>query len=187
MLLAPLALGIAPPGRSDALRQVIEQLDAGALTWPMFAWTAVEAATAAGLHDKAAELARAICERAYGFWDAHQAQPDRTLPGISCEYWPPSGRCGGEGYGWGAFTTHLLLHTLLGLTPTHDALHIRPNLPLDWRAPGRRYSTRLHWRDQPLQITIEPLAGGLVAATVNERRAEGRWGDTLRFAWVDEG
>ena len=69
-----------------------EALDAEQLVWPMFVWTAVEAAMAAGEDDKAATLAAAICERAYTFWDARELAPGRTLPGISCEYWPPSGR-----------------------------------------------------------------------------------------------
>jgi hypothetical protein len=183
MLLAPLALGVAAPERVDALRPIVQGIDAATLVWPMGAWTAVEAATAAGLHDTAAELAAAICERAYGFWDARPALPERTLPGISCEYWPPSGRCGGEGYGWGAFTTHLLLHTLVGVTPTHEGLQVRPNVPAAWRVPGRRYSVSLHWREQPVAITLEPLGGERVAVTVNDHKEEVGWGDMVVCSW----
>jgi hypothetical protein len=145
----------------------------------MFAWTAVEAALAAGLPEKAAELAAAVCERAYRFWDDRVAAPDRTLPGIACEYWPLDGRCGGEGYGWGAFTTHLLLHALVGLTPAEDGLGIRPNLPPGWRVAGRRYEIQLCWRDRPLAILIEPLDGDRVALTLNARREEIGWGEEL--------
>jgi hypothetical protein len=185
MLLAPVALHVASAGRAAALRPALQAIDADTLTWPMLAWTVVEAALAAGLPDRAAELAAAICERAYGFWDARVAQAERTLPGIACEYWPPSGRCGGEGYGWGAFTTHLLLHALAGLTPTADALIVRPNLPPGWRVAGRRYDLRLDWRDRPLAITLAPLDAERVAITVNGRQAQAAWGATTAWAWSE--
>jgi hypothetical protein len=175
-LLAPVALRLAqarPPARA------IASLDADMLTWPISAWIAVEAALAVGQADKAAELAAEVCERAYGFWDAHQAQPGRTLPGIACEYWPLDGRCGGEGYGWGAFTTHLLLHILVGLTPAPDGLRIRPNLPPAWRMAGRRYDLHIHWPEQQLAITIEPLDHERVAVTANGRRVVAAWGDEM--------
>jgi hypothetical protein len=182
MLLAPLALRL-PPARASA--RAVESIDPDTLTWPMGAWTAVEAALAAGKLEKAAELAAAVCERAYGFWDARQAQPGRTLPGIACEYWPLDGRCGGEGYGWGAFTTHLLLHTLVGLTPASDGLRIRPNLPPAWRTAGRRYGVRLHWREQPIEITLEPLEDGRMAMTANGRRVEVGWGEEMMIPAED--
>lgn len=182
MLLAPVALGVAQPGRAEALRAAIEHIDPDTLTWPMFAWTAVEAAANANLTDRAAELAAAVVDRAYGFWDARQALPDRTLPGIACEYWPPSGRCGGEGYGWGAFTTHLLLHTLVGLTPERERLVVRPNLPPAWRVAGRSYGLRLTWRGATFRIVIEPLPLG-VAVTAAGRRVEVAWGADAVFGW----
>ena len=77
----------------------------------------------------------AVVDRAYTFWDARTHDESRTLPGVACEYWPVSGRCGGEGYGWGAFTTHLLLGVLLGLRATSDRLRLRPNLPVELRTP----------------------------------------------------
>ena len=183
MLLAPLGLGVAEAARIAASHEAVATLDAAALVWPMFAWTAVEAARAVGNTDKAAELAGAICERAYGFWDAHPADPHRTLPGISCEYWPLSGRCGGEGYGWGAFTTHLLLDTLIGIEPTVNELRLRPNLPLAWRKPGRSYTVRLHLRQQPVTLTLEPLDAERVRVTLNRRQHETEWGEQLAFAW----
>lgn len=179
MLLAPLALGLAP-GRAEALRPALATIDPASLTWPMFAWTAVEAALEAGLADRAAELAADVVDRAYGFWDARAARPDRTLPGVACEYWPPSGSCGGEGYGWGAFTTHLVLHTLAGLTPTADGLRLRPNLPPAWRVPGRSYRVRLHLRGHPTVLELAPLDGGRVAVSLGERRAELAWGETAK-------
>jgi hypothetical protein len=185
MLLAPVALGVAGASHLTALRPAIAALHADALTWPMLAWTATEAALAAGLPGRAAELAAAVCERAYSFWDAREAQPDRTLPGIACEYWPPSGRCGGEGYGWGAFTTHLLLHTLVGLAPREDALVVRPNLPPSWRVAGRCYELRLYWRDQPLEIALLPIDAERVMVVVNGRQQHVAWGEPSTCAWSE--
>lgn len=179
MLLAPLALGLAAPERLPALREALRRVTPAQLTWPMGAWTAVEAALAAGLDQHAAALAAAVCERAYTCWDARAAAPERTLPGVACEYWPLDGRCGGEGYGWGAFTTHLLLRSLLGLTPAGAGLRMRPNLPPDWRRPGRSYGLRWSWRGRPLALALEPLEGGRWAVTANGRRHEGAWGETI--------
>ncbi|GAB4194089.1 MAG: hypothetical protein OHK0022_09670 [Roseiflexaceae bacterium] len=179
MLLAPLALGVAEPERVAALEAVVAGVAPAQLTWPMGAWTAVEAARAAGLPEHAAELATAVCERAYGFWDAREAAPGRTLPGIACEYWPLDGRCGGEGYGWGAFTTHLLLRGIIGLEPRPDGLALRPNLPVAWRQPGRSYRLHWRWRDQPLAIALEPLAGERCTVTVNGQAQEIGWGEAV--------
>ena len=189
MLLAPLALDVARPERIEASHAAVAALDADTLVWPMFVWTAVEAARAAGNPAKAAELAAAICERAYGFWDARETDPRRTLPGISCEYWPPGGRCGGEGYGWGAFTTHLLLHTLVGFSPAREELRLTPDLPPAWRVAGRRYVAHLHCRDRPLVIAIEPIDAQRVRVTLNHLPAETTWGATLAYAWetIQEG
>jgi hypothetical protein len=181
MLLAPIALGVARPEHVAAMRPAIESIRPDDLTWPMFAWTATEAALRAGLHDKAAELAEAVCDRVYRFWDARTHDPERTLPGIACEYWPLTGRCGGEGYGWGAFTTHLVLHTLVGLSFTKEGFTLRPNLPIDWRTPGRRYSLRLHFRDRPVALALEPLNAARVRVTIDTYRAEVNWGDVLTF------
>jgi hypothetical protein len=182
MLLAPLALGQAEPARLPALREAARRVTPEELVWPMGAWTAVEAALAAGLDEHAAELAAAVCDRAYRFWDAPAAAPGRTLPGVACEYWPLDGRCGGEGYGWGAFTTHLLLRGLLGLAPAPDGLRLRPNLPPSWREPGRAYGLRWSWRGRPLELAVEPLEGGRWALTVNGARREGEWGEVCAIA-----
>lgn len=182
MLLAPVALGIATPAQIAVLRPAIAALDPASITWPMGAWMATAAAEVAGLPEVACALAAAICERAYDFWDARAALPGRTLPGISCEYWPPDGRCGGEGYGWGAFTTHLVLHTLLGLAPASDGLHLRPNLPVAWRVPGREYCVALHWRSQPIAITLTAY-GAQARVTVNQQSALVPWGDALVYGW----
>jgi hypothetical protein len=179
MLLAPLALGLATETQRAASHAALQSLDAAALTWPMLAWTATEAAQASTLYATAAELAAAVCERAYGFWDARHHQPDRTLPGIACEYWPPNGRCGGEGYGWGAFTTHLVLHTLLGLTPAPDGVRLRPNLPLEWRTPGRRYGARLRYRGYALAIDLAPLSQTHLCVSANSQVFEIEWGQEL--------
>ncbi len=183
MLLTPLALGVAHPERVAALRPRIEALNADDLTWPMLAWTATEAALHAGLFDKAAELAWAVCERAYRFWDARRRHPDRTSPGIACEYWPLDGRCGGEGYGWGAFTTHLVIHTLIGLSFTDSHVMLCPNLPPAWREPGRRYSVRLLARGRPLSVTLEPLDAARVRVALNDFSREVIWGERIRSSW----
>jgi len=184
MLLAPLALGIARPERVSALRPAIEALNADTLTWPMLAWTATEAALNAGLYDKAAELAWAVCDRAYRFWDERDYNSERTLPGIACEYWPLSGRCGGEGYGWGAFTTHLAIHTLVGLSFTDENIMLRPNLPLDWRVPGRRYNLRLHARGHSLSIALEPMDVKRARVTLNNQRSDVTWGESIVYSWA---
>ena len=182
MLLTPAALGLASEAQLAALRPRIEAIDPAELTWPMLAWTAVEAALAAGLGERAAGLAAAVCERAYGFWDARAAAPDRTLPGIACEYWPTHGRCGGEGYGWGAFTAHLLLHGLLGLEPGDGMLIVCPRLPPAWRVPGRRYGVGLEWRGRRVGIVVEPLDAKRAAVVVDGRRAEVAWGEALSWS-----
>ena len=183
MLLAPLALGVARSERVAALRPAVAALDAARLDWPMFAWTALEAALHAGLPDKASEVAATLCERAYRRWDARAHTDEQTLPGIAAEYWPPAGRGGGEGYGWGAFTTHLLLHGLLGLSfaPTH--LQVRPNLPLDWRQAGRCFGLKWRCRGRPLTIALEPRPNGRVQVTVNQEPREAGWGEVLAYPW----
>jgi len=185
MLLAPLALGVAPAEHAAASRRQVQAVGLDDVTWPMFAWTAVEAAMAAGLPDKASHLAWAICDRAYGFWDARVVQPQRTLPGISCEYWPASGRCGGEGYGWGAFTIHLLIHTLVGFTPTDDGVTLRPNLPAAWREPGHRYTLHLWLRDQPVTISLQPLPDQRVRVLVNGHSTDIAWAEAVSYAWPE--
>jgi hypothetical protein len=181
MLLAPLALGVTDDGRVAALRPALTALDPDQLTWPMLAWTAVEAALSGGLNETAATLAAAVIDRVYHFWDAREALPGHTLPGIACEYWPPDGRCGGEGYGWGAFTTHLLLHALVGLTPGVEGLRLRPNLPPGWRIPGRRYTVHYHWHNRALAIVLESLADGRVAVSLGAQRAEVEWGQLVEW------
>jgi hypothetical protein len=182
-MLTPLALRLSQAQRSA---HTVQAIDPAMLTWPMGAWIAVEAALAAEMPEIAAEWAAAVCERAYGFWDARRMRSDRTLPGIACEFWPLDGRCGGEGYGWGAFTTHLLLHILVGLTPAPDRLHIRPNLPRPWRIAGRRYTAQLYWRERPLTVTIEPLDVERALVIVNERREQIAWGTTIVIVAEDE-
>ncbi|MET9021020.1 hypothetical protein ABZV93_13630 [Actinopolymorpha sp. NPDC004070] len=182
MLLAPLALGQAGAGQVEALRATVRAADPDTIVWPMFAWTAVDAAEAAGDHDTAARVAGGVVDRAYGFWDARRHEPGRTLPGVACEYWPLSGRCGGEGYGWGAFTTHLLLGTLVGLRPEAGGLRVRPNLPAGLRVPGEVYGVELTVRDTPVRIRLEPTADG-VDVTVNGRLAKLTWGEQSRWDW----
>jgi hypothetical protein len=178
MLLAPLALGLAGPAETDALRAAIRATDPADLVWPMFAWTAVDAARAAGEHGTAATVAADIVDRAYRFWDARTADDERTLPGIACEYWPLSGRCGGEGYGWGAFGVHLLLGVLVGARFVDNRLLVRPNLPPELRVPGRSYEVRLTHRGRPVPVTLRPRADGCDVDVA---------GRTVALAWAQEG
>lgn len=178
MLWAPLALGLAGPDQAAALRPAIRAADPADLVWPMFVWTVVDAARAAGEHDTAAAVAAAVVDRAYTFWDARTTDDERTLPGIACEYWPPSGRCGGEGYGWGAFGVHLLLGVLVGARFAGDRLLVRPNLPESLRVPGRSYEVTLGHRGVPVPVTLRPTADGC------EVRVAGR---TAALSWGEEG
>ncbi|MEQ7126069.1 hypothetical protein ABN034_16265 [Actinopolymorpha sp. B11F2] len=194
MLLAPVALGLAAAERREALRPAIRACDADSVVWPMFAWTTVDAALAAGEDDTAARIAGAVVDRAYGFWDARDhhegvgGKPGRTLPGIACEYWPLSGRCGGEGYGWGAFTTHLLLGVLVGMRPTSEGLYVRPNLPIGMRTPGRRYAVNLTLCGVRLVLTLRPDEdGGGVTVDVADRSATVRWGEEAFWRWEELG
>ena len=132
MQLAPVALGLAESERVAALHAALGRLDRDAYLWPMFVWTAVDAAHEAGAHGTAAEIVRATCDRAYAAWDRREAGPDDPLPGITCEYWGTDGRFGAEGYGWGAFGVHLVFRSLLGYRPLADGFALRPNLPADW-------------------------------------------------------
>lgn len=177
MLLAPVALGVARPERVAALRERIAALAASDLVWPALTWTAVDAALQAGLPETAARLAGAVCDRAYRFWDARRQDEGRTMPGITCEYWPLHGCCGGEGYGWGAFSIHLLLHGLLGLAPTPDGLRVTPNLPEHLRVPRRSYRLRWVYRDTPFTIAVEPLDDGSVRVRVADQAATVAWGE----------
>jgi hypothetical protein len=192
MLLAPVALGLATAERAEALRPAIRAQDADAVVWPMFAWTAVDAALESGEDDTAARIAGAVVDRAYGFWDAREhvegaaGKPGRTLPGIACEYWPLSGRCGGEGYGWGAFTTHLLLGVLVGMRPTVDGLSVRPNLPIGLRTSGRRYGVNLTLRGVRLTLVLRPDGEG-VTVEVAGRSATVPWGDEAHWPWEELG
>jgi mannosylglycerate hydrolase MGH1-like protein len=178
MLWAPLALGLAGPEQTDAVRDAIRAVDPDDLVWPMFVWTVVDAALAAGEHGTAAAVAGAVVDRAYTFWDARQASEDRTLPGIACEYWPVSGRCGGEGYGWGAFGIHLVLGVLAGLRFDGDRLLVRPNLPADLRVPARCYEIRLAHRGRPVSVALRPRQDGV------DVDVDGR---TVALAWSEEG
>ncbi|MEV4534350.1 hypothetical protein AB0J82_11025 [Asanoa sp. NPDC049518] len=177
MLWSPLALGLAGPSQTEALRAAVRAVDPADLVWPMFVWTVVDAARAAGEHETAATVAADIVDRAYTFWDARTTDDDRTLPGIACEYWPLSGRCGGEGYGWGAFGVHLLLGVLVGARFVGDRLLVRPNLPDSLRVPGKSYSVRLSHRGRPVTVTLRPVADACQVEVA---------GRTVSLAWADE-
>ena len=129
MQLAPVALGLAAPERVEALRPEIRSLSEATYLWPMFVWTAVDAAMQAGERETAAEVAAATVDRAYRYWDSRDFSEEGRLPGVTCEYWGTDGVCGAEGYGWGAFGIHLILRVLVGFRPEGRYFVLTPNLP----------------------------------------------------------
>ncbi len=184
MLLAPVALGLASGGHIETLRASIGATDADTVVWPMFAWTAVDAALAVGDDTTATRIASAVVDRAYRCWDSRDHVEGRTLPGIACEYWPLSGRCGGEGYGWGAFTTHLLLGVLVGLRPSVDGITVRPNLPTELRTPGRRYAVQTTLRGTSLEVSLRPTPAG-VEVDLAGRSVTLGWGEEAHWSWEE--
>jgi hypothetical protein len=164
MQLAPVALGVAPRERVDALRDRVDALADDAYLWPMFVWTAVDAAHRAGLSDVAAQIVRDTLDRAYGAWDRREPGPDEPLPGVTCEYWGTDGRYGAEGYGWGAFGVHLVFRSLLGYRPQPQGFTLRPNLPPDW-PDGSYHVIRVNAGTAPVDVTLE-LHGDAVHLTI---------------------
>lgn len=154
MQLAPLALGLAPAARTEALRETVRRLAADAYLWPMFVWTAVDAAIGAGEHEVAATIAHDTVDRAYGYWDSREFSEAARLPGVTCEYWGLDGVCGAEGYGWGAFGIHLVIGTLVGFRPESGSFSLTPNLPRSWLVPGRRYGIT-NLRSGPVLVDLE--------------------------------
>ena len=168
MQLAPLALGLAPAGRVEVLRERVQALDQDAYLWPMFVWTATAAASAAGEDAVAATVAFNTVDRAYRYWDSRAFSPEGRLPGVTCEYWGLDGKCGAEGYGWGAFGIHLVIRTLLGFEPDAEGgFCLTPRLPAAWLTPrgtfgirnlrqGRtRFDLYYHVADGGLEVQIE--------------------------------
>lgn len=183
MHLAPAALGVADPARHAALRTAIAAIDADTLIWPPPAWTVIAAADALTMHNDAGAVAASICERVYSFWDARQPRDGQTLPGIACEYWPLDGRCGGEGYGWGAFTIHLLLRYVLGLSITAEHLVLRPYLPPAWRIAGRRYGVSITLRGREWRIGLAVSSTAQLVITIDTTEYPCVWGEPLTVAF----
>ena len=149
MQLAPLAAGLANAQQRAVLRRSFSALPRHCgsyppLVWPPVAYTALEAALAAGLDGRAAELTAAILDRVWRRMDAHAIEPDGALPGVTREYWPEgdtSTGAGIEGYGWGALTVHFLIRYLLGLREeAPDRLRLVPSLPPALRRRAATYS-----------------------------------------------
>ncbi len=177
MQLAPVALGLANPDRIDASRGVVERLAADDYLWPMFVWTAVDAAHEAGLPAVAAQIVRATLDRAYAAWDRRAPAPEDPLPGITCEYWGTEGRYGAEGYGWGAFGVHLVFRSLLGYRPRPDGFELRPNLPGGW--PDGRYEvTNVNAGTVPVDLALE-THGGVVDVTITSHGRDLQIGDRI--------
>lgn len=177
MQLAPVALQLAPGDRQEVLRPVIQQLANVPYLWPMFVWTATDAALVTGELQVAATIAHDTIDRAYRYWDSRDYDEHGRLPGITCEYWGLDGSCGAEGYGWGAFGIHLIIRTLLGFQPDDNdqTFILTPNLPSAWLQDGKRYRiNNLHVnsvafnleysvRDTAVLITLE--ASGTTGTT----------------------
>lgn len=187
MQLAPVALGIAREERAQALRERISRLDGDHYLWPMFVWTATDAALALGELETAARIAADTIDRAYRYWDAVQHEEGKPLPGITSEYWGLDGRCGAEGYGWGAFGIHLLLRTIIGFRIGEDhAFELVPNLPEELLHQGREYrianvpyqgamlTMRYHVLEEGLEIEVQSLDGTVLSA-------EGETGTQIRW------
>jgi hypothetical protein len=99
-------------------------------------------------------------------WVAREYDPARTPPGDRLRVLAAEWSLRGEGYGWGAFTTHLLL---------------RPDLPLEWRQAGRQHTLHWHSRGRPLAIVLKPLPLARVRVTVNGANREVGWGEELAY------
>ncbi len=158
MQLAPLACGLATDAQIAALRPAFDALPPHAdayppLVWPPVAHTALEAALAAGMDGRAAELAAAMLERVWrrmdgmiDGMDVRELEPDGAIAGVTREYWPEAGAdtplpsAGIEGYGWGALTVHVLIRYLVGLREVSPArLRLAPAIPVAWRRAGARF------------------------------------------------
>ena len=185
MQLAPVALGLAGQEQVDALRPKIRKLAADAYLWPMFVWTAADAALYAGELAVAADVASATVDRAYRYWDSRDYSEAGRLPGVTCEYWGLDGRCGAEGYGWGAFGIHLVIRTLIGFEPKGNGFALTPNLPKSLLRPGSRYGiTNLRVGTARLEIDYLVTEDGLeltVTSTETLWEAEGEQGKRFRL------
>ncbi|MBM7800666.1 hypothetical protein JOE57_003587 [Microlunatus panaciterrae] len=187
MLLSPLALAVASTDQARALETALEKVDPVDLVWPMFVWTPVLAAEQIGRPDIAGGLSADVIDRAYRHWDARTYDGTTTLPGVACEYWPLSGRCGGEGYGWGAFTVELLISTVVGVALGTDGITVRPNLPEAFRVSGRRYALAITIRGHRREIVLQPGPDRTVRVSGLGEPARLTWGEALERSWTELG
>lgn len=187
MQLAPVALELTSQDKVVALRDQLRSLEHDLYLWPMFVWTATDAASAAGEYGVAAKIAHDTLERTYRYWDSREYSEDGRLPGVTCEYWGLDGHCGAEGYGWGAFGIHLLIRTLLGFKPaSNGTFTLTPNLPRSWLTPGKRYgitnlrcgATRF---DLTYQVAKDDLGARLETRDGSELNLSGNAGNPLSF------
>ncbi|HEV8635880.1 MAG TPA: hypothetical protein VG370_16775 [Chloroflexota bacterium] len=195
MQLAPLLAGVATAEQTAALRAYLTSAPGrgagspargggrrgdlpghagySALEWPPVALTALESAMAAGAGDWAARAAAELLERVWRATDAPRHEPDRPLPGVAHEHWPPEGEWHTEGYGWGATTVLLFMRYLAGVhdDPESDELPIEPRLPAALMRPGARYQLlNLPWRGERLDLTYSVTEGGLAVEKSWSRR-----------------
>jgi len=168
MQLAPLALGLASSERKKSLAGAVAKLPDDDYLWPMFIWTAVDAAHAVENHEVAGEIVRSTLDRAYGAWDRRELGPGQPLPGVSCEYWGTDDQYGAEGYGWGAFGVHLIFRSLLGYQPTADGFMLRPNLPASW-GDGSYRVVRLNSGTNPVDVNLTVRGDVVTVQLASER------------------
>lgn len=164
--LTPL-LGSATPEQQQALRREIRLHTAPPWTlWPSWCLTLVECAAAAGLHDVAGAITRAVLDRVYRETDRRSlGDGARPTPGVAPEYWPTDWHdfSASDAYGWGATTANLLLRHLFGLQESRETRRWRLDLaPALLGAPselGKQYGVaRYQYRGVVLRLTyrVEP-------------------------------
>lgn len=179
MLLSPLALGVATSEQTAAAQNSLLATDPAELVWPMFVWTPVLAAQHSGRPEVAADLASAIIDRAYRYWDSRVYDGTTTMPGIACEYWPLHGRCGGEGYGWGAFTLELLMSAVVGLRINDHGVTLCPQLPADLRQIGTQFAVSFSTAGGRHRLVLEPLDHDRVRVSGLGVTREITWGEQV--------
>jgi hypothetical protein len=170
MQIAPLMCGVATPEQVGALRSHLHHLpghgEYSPLEWPPVALTVLESAFQAGERAWTTETAVGLLERVWSATDAPTHEPERPLPGVAHEHWPPAGEWHTEGYGWGAATVLLFLRYVAGVRdePELEELAVEPHLPEGLRVPGRTYQVlNLPWRGERVDLTYSVGADGAVA------------------------
>jgi hypothetical protein len=168
MHLSPVFCGVADWGHVEQLLEYFSHppMHSGwaPLSWPPVVLMLVEAASAAGRTQEAAELAYRFIDASYRSTDRRELDEHGGLPGVTREYLGTVAaerlgetsyvNAGIEGYGWGALSVHLLLRYLLGLREDKvDTIIIAPQLPQVLRHEGATYHVEpVPWGNYTLSI-----------------------------------